>query len=159
MFIDDLPEGVVYVASGEGTVYEMVTVPYFMLLNSNQTNGRFMMMEGRINVGEGPPIHVHTREDEVFHVLEGKLEFQIGNDTVQARKGTTLYAPRGVRHVFRNPGPDPARLQFFFAPGGIEGYFREASRYLTEDPPNFAKATAVGTKYGVQFFGRAIWSG
>jgi quercetin dioxygenase-like cupin family protein len=159
MVIDNLSSGVVYVALGKGTVYKMVTVPYFILLNSSQTNGQFMMMKGRINVGEGPPAHTHTREDEVFYVLEGKLEFQIGNDTVQARKGATLYAPRGVRHTFRNPGPGPARLLFFFSPGGIEGYFREASRYLTEDPPNFTKATAVGAKYGIQFFDGAIWSG
>ena len=26
----------------------------------------------------GPPLHVHTREDELFYVLDGELVFEIG---------------------------------------------------------------------------------
>lgn len=41
----------------------------------------------------GPPLHVHSRGDELFYVLEGELVFQLGDmqDTVPA--GTTHLAP------------------------------------------------------------------
>jgi|SRR5215469_2694481 len=32
----------------------------------------------------GPPLHVHTREDELFYVLDGELVFKIADQRVSA---------------------------------------------------------------------------
>jgi len=33
----------------------------------------------------GPPLHVHTREDELFYVLEGEVVFQIADQRILAK--------------------------------------------------------------------------
>jgi mannose-6-phosphate isomerase-like protein (cupin superfamily) len=59
--------------------------------------------------GAGP--HFHKRHSDSFYVLEGELEFVLGNDTVRAGAGTFVAAPPGLVHGFSNPGP--ARARFF----------------------------------------------
>jgi quercetin dioxygenase-like cupin family protein len=61
--------------------------------------------------GFGPiPPHVHDDHIDSFYVLEGELEFQVGDDTVRAGPGVYVAAPPGVVHGFSNPGPAPARF-------------------------------------------------
>lgn len=43
--------------------------------------------------------HSHTNEDELFLVLEGRLEIEIeGRDTAVLNVGEGIMVPRGVRH-------------------------------------------------------------
>jgi mannose-6-phosphate isomerase-like protein (cupin superfamily) len=60
--------------------------------------------------GYGPDPHVHEREVDSFYMLEGELEFTIGEETVRAGPGSFVSAPPGVRHGFKNPGPGRARF-------------------------------------------------
>ena len=96
----------------------------------SETDGRLMMMEGEILVGEGPPIHVHYREDEYFHVLQGEIESEVGDRKILGRAGTWVYAPRYIIHRYRNVNSTGARLEFVFQQAGIEHYFEEVSRVI-----------------------------
>jgi uncharacterized cupin superfamily protein len=42
----------------------------------------------------GPPLHVHSSEDELFYVLEGELAFQVDAQRILAKGGTTIFALR-----------------------------------------------------------------
>ncbi|SDY00458.1 cupin domain-containing protein [Paenibacillus sp. CF384] len=55
------------------------------------------------------PLHIHHEDDEAWYVLEGKLAIQIGDSVVEASGGSAVIAPRGVKHTFWNPAPEPAR--------------------------------------------------
>jgi len=59
----------------------------------------------------------HTHDDHVdsFYVLEGEVEFTVGDDTVRAGPGTVLSAPSGARHGFRSAG-GTARVLNIHAP-------------------------------------------
>ena len=59
----------------------------------------------------------HTHDDHVdsFYVLEGEVEFTVGEDTVRAGPGTVLSAPAGARHGFRSAGGQ-ARVLNIHAP-------------------------------------------
>ena len=46
------------------------------------------------------PLHVHRVEDEIFHVLEGEVRFQVADEELRVRAGETLLAPKGVRHTY-----------------------------------------------------------
>ena len=74
--------------------------------------------------------HVHPDKIDSFYILEGELEFTIGDDTVRAGPGSFVAAPAGVRHGFRNPGPGRARFLNIHAPsdGFIERVRRAATR-------------------------------
>ena len=51
--------------------------------------------------GSGPAaLHVHHEDDEAWHVLEGTLRFTFVDRVVEARAGTTVFAPAGVAHTY-----------------------------------------------------------
>ena len=61
-------------------------------------------------VGEGPNLHVHPY-DEIFHILEGRAEFTVGNETIIAEAGSLVIGPANVPHAYTNLGP--GRLDSF----------------------------------------------
>jgi mannose-6-phosphate isomerase-like protein (cupin superfamily) len=72
--------------------------------------------------------HVHPGKTDSFYILEGELEFTIGDDVIRAGPGTFVAAPPGVQHGFRNPGPGRARFLNVHAPsdGFIERVRKES---------------------------------
>ena len=50
--------------------------------------------------GDSPPLHVHRAEDEIFHVLEGEVRFQVADKELRVRAGETVLAPKGVPHTY-----------------------------------------------------------
>ena len=60
--------------------------------------------EGGASSAESPiaPPHVHHSDDEAWYVLEGRLGFLLGTETVEAGPGSAVLAPRGVTHTFWN---------------------------------------------------------
>jgi quercetin dioxygenase-like cupin family protein len=78
--------------------------------------------------GESPPLHVHTNEDEIFHVLEGKLRVRAGDTEVRIGTGETLLAPRGVPHTYRVESSEGARWLLITRRGDFERFMRSQSR-------------------------------
>jgi len=60
--------------------------------------------------------HVHDDQVDSFFVLEGEVEFILGDEPQLAGPGSFVAAPRGARHGFRNPGPGPIRLLNLHSP-------------------------------------------
>ena len=60
--------------------------------------------------------HTHGDHADTFYVLEGEVEFTVGDDTVRAGPGTVVCAPPGARHGFRNGGSGRARVLNIHAP-------------------------------------------
>src|SRR6478609_1120599 len=51
--------------------------------------------------GSGPEyLHVHYKDDEAWHVLEGELTFKFIDKEVVASKGSTVFVPAGVAHTY-----------------------------------------------------------
>lgn len=129
-------------------------------LRGNQTDGRLMIMEGEILVGEGPPLHIHHREDEYFHVITGELEFQIGEEKIIGKAGTWIFAPRYIKHTYRNVNSTGARLEFVFQPAGIEFYFEEVSKVIVAQQSDWMEqAAAVAKRYDIELLGIPDWTG
>lgn len=63
--------------------------------------------------------HTHAEHVDVFHVLEGTVEFRAGDGTVRLPAASTFAAPQLLVHGFRNPidGEDAVYLNLH-APGG-----------------------------------------
>lgn len=55
--------------------------------------------------GLSPPLHIHSTEDEVFHILDGELRFRVDDQERRAGAGEILLAPRGVPHTYRVESP------------------------------------------------------
>ena len=77
---------------------------------------------------EGPDPHQHDDHVDSFYVLEGDVEFLLGDKTVRAGPGTFVAAPPGFVHTFTNPGSAGARLLNMHSPdGGFADFLRDQS--------------------------------
>ena len=84
----------------------------------------------------GAPLHAHADEDEVSHVLAGRLGVQIGDRTLEAGPGETIVKPRGVAHAFWNAGDEPVRFLELITPGAFVSYFDELEPLLAGGQPD-----------------------
>src|SRR5687768_16910757 len=72
-----------------------------VLLDGDKTNGQLGMVRTRGNGGAAAPVHIHSREDEVFLVLEGSGVFWVGDQREQVSAGGVAFLPRGLPHAYR----------------------------------------------------------
>ena len=89
------------------------------LVPAAATGGALSVFRATMPEGFGPPRHIHTREDEVFLVLEGEALFDIDGRILRAGPGATVFMPRGVPHTFRVQSPVAVMLGVM-TPGGFE---------------------------------------
>ena len=80
-----------------------------MIAKAADTGGRFTVGEQITPAGWGPPRHIHSREDEIFYILEGTYELHVGDErrTVSAGACAILLRdiPQGFRNVRLAPSP------------------------------------------------------
>lgn len=69
--------------------------------------------------------HFHKLQIDSFYVLEGEVDFRIGDETVRAPSGSYVSVPPGVVHGLMNAGTSSARLLNVHVPGGFAEYSRE----------------------------------
>ena len=94
---------------------------YSMLARGEHTHGGYYLTHAVVPPGGGPRAHVHTREEEAFFVLRGRLTFRLDDAVVEVGPGTFLNVPRGTKHRFSNDSASEAEMIFWFAPAGIDG--------------------------------------
>ena len=126
---------------------------------AEDTGGALGLVEATFHrAGFGPPLHVHSREDEAFYLLEGQIRFRQGDDEFVAGPGTWVWGPRGVPHAFRVES-DGARALVVVTPGGFERMFEEGGVPATQlvEPPveeyDPEAAIALSTRFGFEVVG------
>ena len=125
-------------------------------LTSEDTGGVYSVAEEISPPQGGPPPHIHSQEDETFYVLEGEVEFLLGEDTIVAGAGSCAYAPRGTLHTFKKVGTSPSRVLFVLNPGGFEKFFLEAGEPAPEGSsppegePDVGRIVEIGQRYGLE---------
>jgi quercetin dioxygenase-like cupin family protein len=67
--------------------------------------------------GQGPPLHVHSNEEQFVYVLEGQINFILGDEERIVGPGTLIHVPRGVPHCSR-PVHGPATFFTAKSPAG-----------------------------------------
>jgi quercetin dioxygenase-like cupin family protein len=103
------------------------------------------VVEVVISPGDEPPLHVHSREDEWFYLLEGKATFHVGGENYPASAGAFVSFPRGIPHTFTVESPT-ARFLLLNTPGGFERMFELA-------PKTVEDAVRALNAYGVEVVG------
>lgn len=144
----------------EGAAFFAFGDTYRFLATGENTQGDYFLMEAVVPPGGGPIEHRQTREEEGFYVLEGEIVFHADGKTVRAGAGTFLNVPRDLNHWFHNETDRPARMLIFFAPAGIEGFFKamsvpmaSASAPLPEAPVEemVRKAKEAAPEFGIEY--------
>lgn len=129
------------------------------LATAEETGGAFSIVEevGRKGLSAEPPMHVHSREEESFYVLEGRMSFVVGDDEIDAPAGTLVVLPRGVPHRFTLE-TEHVRMLNMCTPAGFEGFFRDLSDPAPsmtlppapEGPPDIERLLRTAAAYGVE---------
>ncbi len=86
---------------------------------------------GVIEPGAGAPLHFHHEVDEIILVLEGTLDFRLGDERRLVGPNHTISIPARTPHGFTVVGDVPARIVGFM---NGQGAFLAAT-YLDGTPP------------------------
>src|SRR5438046_4089327 len=100
-----------------GTVHNVLGAPYRFLVTAAETAGALALIEVTAPPQSAVPLHIHTREDETFFVLDGSLEVQYGDQTVTLAENTCAFLPRNIPHAYRNVENLSARHLVLITPG------------------------------------------
>ena len=130
----DVREPVV-LGPGEGRPYAMGAIHAVFKADGEETAGRYNVAEWWLEPHtHGPGAHAHD-EDDAFFVIDGTLDFLVGDEWTVAPKGTFVLVPGGVTHDFRNSGDVRAGALNIGAPGGFEQEMPAIVDYFAEHPP------------------------
>ena len=125
-----------------------------ILVPGSATNGSFAIFEDIVQPGVGPPRHVHKSQDEVFFVLDGSFDIEIGGQLFSAVPGDVACVPRGSVHAFKNVGSKRGRLRYTFTPAGdTETMFRAFFDAAQNDELTPEQMVDIASKYDQAFVG------
>lgn len=124
-----------------------------VLLDADDTGGHFALVESVEEPGNGPPLHIHHAEEELFHVVEGDFRFRVGDRTFEAGPETTVFAPRDIPHTYACVGPGVGRMLTLVQPPAFIGFFRAIDEMSRQGPPRPERLMALGGDYSLEFTG------
>jgi quercetin dioxygenase-like cupin family protein len=113
------------------------------------SGGAYTLVELTGPKGDMPPLHVHTREDEAFYVLEGRMTVFVAEQAIELGAGQSAFAPRGVPHVYRVESEE-ARWLALASPAGFEAFIREVAATPGLGP---AELTEIASRFGIEILG------
>lgn len=133
--------------AGAGRTFTMLGTTMRLMTTAAATGGRYTVLEQVTPPGWGPPRHIHSREDEIFYILEGTYDLHVGDERRTVSAGASAVLPRNVPHGFRNVASMPSRLLCVIAPGGLEEYFLAVAR--CSPPPSPAQLVELARPFGL----------
>jgi quercetin dioxygenase-like cupin family protein len=123
-----------------------------ILLDGERTGGALAMWTEITPPGSGPPPHYHLNEDEILHVIEGRVAFFLNGEWNETGPGGTAFLPRGVVHTFKNVGDQPSRMLNMTMPSGFEKFFaRCADEFAKPGEPDMSRIIEIGAEHGIHF--------
>jgi len=135
---------------GEGKVYQAFGNVFLVMLESSQSSGIISVTTEIIPPGGGPPIHFHTKEDEIFLVVDGRLLYCIDGISTEVTAGGLVFLPKGTLHSFCNIGTTPGRHWIITLPGGFEDFLADCSEeYAKIDDPDPNRIEEIHHKHGI----------
>ncbi|MBE1582982.1 cupin domain-containing protein [Nonomuraea angiospora] len=117
---------------GDGRFFRYYHSEIEQVVSTTETNGAVTVSRLNLDRAGAPPLHAHSREDESWVVLSGRVRFWVGSvgstsldtcDVHDAEPGAYIYAPRYVPHTLQ-PITSTAEILVINSPGALEGYFQ-----------------------------------
>jgi len=118
-----------------------------VLASGEQTEGYEVFLQ-RGPDGSGPPPHSHPW-DESFFVIDGRVDFGIGGDSMAATAGTFVHLPAGTVHWFRF-GAGGGTMLSMTSRLGASRMFTDMAREIAPGKPDLAQLTEVGARHGLR---------
>lgn len=105
-----------------------------VILDAATTGGQLTIFDNHGPRGSASPVHVHSRDDEAFLLLDGEMTVWAGEERHQLQPGAIAFLPRGIPHAIRCD--TASRMLVLSTPGGFqETVFRTAGWDLSRPMP------------------------
>lgn len=124
---------------------------------ASMTEGK--LLEFRLELAPGstvPMKHVHTLQDEIFEVITGKVNVEIGKKHVILKPGERAVMPKGIPHRWWNDPGIASELTVRFEPAyNTEDFFTEifhlasSGKTRANGAPTFLQAARMCGKYNI----------
>jgi len=139
------------VQPGAGTDLHAFGNVLTVMLSGSQTGGTLSVMTEQTPPSGGPPYHVHSREDEIFIVIEGRIRYFTAGQWTEVGPGGVVYLPRGAAHTYRNVGATPNRHWIITAPSGFERFFAAgAAEFAEPSGPDEHRILEIHHQHGIE---------
>jgi quercetin dioxygenase-like cupin family protein len=138
------------IRDGEGNVLNVLGDIQTHKLVGSDTDNQIVEWVDDVEPGVGIPPHIHTKEDEIFRVIEGQIEIMVDGKTTVLKAGDTAFAPKNIPHAWTVVGTEKAKMITSAFPAGIEMMFKELAD-LPPGPPDFEKVAEICGNHGISF--------
>jgi mannose-6-phosphate isomerase-like protein (cupin superfamily) len=137
-------------SSRKGRQIPAIGLGITMKTNGDSTRGAYSLFEYAVPPEtNGPPAHLHTREDESFICLAGRMDVDLGGRLFTLEPGDYLFLPREIVHTFRNPYDEETRVISVVSPSGLEDYY-QALADLPPGPKDISMLKPIMEQFGIQ---------
>lgn len=103
-------------------------------ITAHNPSGNFDLVEGVTDPNVlGPPPHHHTGYNELFFVLEGKMEFMVDGKLVVVEPGESIDLPQNTLHIFKTIGTTPCRWLNMHSLEGFLSFLEECGVNANEE--------------------------
>lgn len=118
------------------------------VVSGTDTDGSIAVFEEVVEPNQGPPLHRHPNQVEIFHVVKGQFLFHLNGNEIIRGPGSVVLIPKGAIHAFKNIGEESGLLHFEMIPAlnSEEGFYRMANEKI-HDKASFFK------EYGIEPLG------
>ncbi|HWA05423.1 MAG TPA: cupin domain-containing protein [Ignavibacteria bacterium] len=121
------------------------------------TSGKLLEFHLTLDPGSTVPMkHIHTAQDEVFEVVSGRVNVEVGTDTHVIEPGERIVMPKGIPHRWWNDPEVTSKLNVSFIPAlNTEEFFIEvfalasAGKTKPNGAPTFLQAARMCGKYSI----------
>ncbi len=143
--------------AGEGRSFPFAGGTLTIKEDGSRTRGELTAVEIELPPASSPPPqHLHHKHEETWYVLEGQLDFTVGERTVRVGPGGWVLVPIGVPHTFHNASDLPARFLSTMTPGFYLQYFEELAVRITQlhargEPPSRETLGRLGAELMPKF--------
>jgi quercetin dioxygenase-like cupin family protein len=137
------------VKNGQVPALSVLGTQVRFLCEADDTGNAWSLMEVTMPLNSGPPLHAHDW-DEGYYIIEGEVQFTIGEQSVLAAAGDFLYTAAGMPHGFRGAS-ERARMLILDVPAHAGKFFKEVNREVTELQHQLPKVIEIGARNGIHF--------
>jgi len=124
------------------------------------TGGAFNLVFATMKCGTEPPPHVHTREHELFYVLDDAMDAYVDNQIFHVGAGECVFLPLGRPHAYVIRSPE-IRMLTLITPGGFMSvvapmaapaeHMEMPSDSITYATANLEETMKIFVKHGLSF--------
>jgi quercetin dioxygenase-like cupin family protein len=122
-------------------------------VTGDDTGGAFDYFVVEVAPHGGPPLHVHHRQEEAIHALEGRYKVRIGDEEHVIEQGGFAYMPAGLPHAFLNLTDEPGRIVVVYTPGGGHRFYEELGPAARSATPDRAEIAAIFARHDMTLLG------